>query len=422
MAMTRELHPIRNLVSHVLVAALTVLAGASLFGQAAAPAPAVAQTPRQFAGPIRLVLPPRLYAVPGIEMNVYFDNVCLVVNPANYAFDVTCAKGNQQAERWTCVPTDADVGEFPFVLEVRNDANTVIARAESTLQVAPKNAGAGVPLSVLTIGDSLTRAAVYPARLLELCQAEGNPQLTLVGHAPNAKNPAVRIEGYGGWTAQRFMTYFKDEKRPEAEVDWKVWNAYSSPFLYADGPGKFKVDFAQYCQAQNGGKAPDVVTILLGCNDNARATDADIDASIDTMFKYYDQLIAMVHQVRKETRVGALLLVPSAATQDAFGANYQCSLNRWQYRRNQLRVVERMIEKYGNREAEFLYLVPANVNLDCVNNYPTVKAPANARAKTEVARLSNGVHPSGEGYNQIGDSIYSWLKAQLATPVSTSKP
>jgi len=29
----------------------------------------------------------------------------------------------------------------------------------------------------------------------------------------------------------------------------------------------------------------------------------------------------------------------------------------------------------------------------------------------QVRRLNNGVHPSAEGYQQIGDVLYSWLKS-----------
>jgi len=384
--------------------------------QAASPPRPAAKTDtsKPFPGAIRLLLPPRIYAVPGIEMNVYFDNVCLVLNPANYVFDVTCPKGIQQVERWTFVPKEEDIGEYPFVLVVRDEQNTIIARAETAVKIVPKDAGVGRGLTVLTIGDSLTHAAVYPAHLLELCKAEGNPQITLVGHVPREKQPDVRIEGYGGWTAHHFMTYFKAEKRPEGQIDWQTWNASSSPFLYSDGQGKFKVDFAQYCQEFNGGKGPDFATIFLGCNDNFGAGDETIEASIDTMFKYYDNLVEMIHQVRKDTKIGVVLLVPPAATQDAFGANYQCGQTRWQYKRNQQRVAERMIEKYGKREAEFIYLVPANVNLDCTHNYPTLKVPWNAQTKLEVIRLNNAVHPVTEGYRQIGDSVYCWIKTIVA--------
>lgn len=404
-------------MDHVWAAALMGLLAANVFGQAVPPQatpPQAAPTPGPFAGAIRLLLPPRIYAVSGIEMNVYFDNVSLVMNRANYAFDVTCDKGVQQAERWTFAPTDQDAGEFPFVLQACDEANRIVARAESVVQVVPKDAGAGAPLTFLTIGASETHAAVYPAHLLELCKAEGNPQLALVGHTPDPKNPSVRIEGYGGWTAQRFMTYFKDEKRPEEAVDWRVWNAFSSPFLFSDGQGKFKADFARYCREQNQGKAPDFVTITLGGNDLFGCTDETIEAGIATMFGYYDQIIDMIHQVRKDTRIGAVLMYPPAVSQDAFGANYQCRQTLWQCKRNYHRAYERMIEKYGGREAEQIYLVPVKINLDCEHNFPTVKAPWNARTKTEGIRLSNALHPTPEGYRQIGDTIYCWMKALLA--------
>ena len=435
----QPLRTIRKMSGGALVAAFMALPTAMVLGQAAAPTPQAATTQKPFAGAIRLLLPPRIYAVPGIEMNVYFDSVCLVVNRANYVFDVTCAKGIQQAERWTLVPTDQDIGEFPFVLEVRDEANRIIARSESILQVVPKDAGAGVPVSFLTIGASETHAAVYPAHLLVLCKTQGNPQFALVGRAPDPKKPDVRIEGYGGWTAERFMTHFKAEKRPEGPLDWKVWNACGSPFLYSDGQGKFKADFARYCREFNQGKGPDFVTITLGGNDLFTCTDETIDASIATMFKYYDGLIDMIHQVRKDTKIGAVLMYPPAASQDAFGANYRCGQTQWQCKRNMHRAYERMIEKYGGpstmlraapslsrglsrggREAEYITLVPVKTALDCEHNFPALKSPWNARTKIEGIRLNNGLHPSEDGYRQIGDTIYCWMKAHLAagaTPV-----
>lgn len=94
---------------------------------------------------VYLTLPPAIDCVPGVEANVYFDNVTLVVNPANCAFDVACDKGMQQAERWTFTPTEKDVGEYPFTLEARDQTNVVIATARSTVKVAPADAGAAGP-------------------------------------------------------------------------------------------------------------------------------------------------------------------------------------------------------------------------------------------------------------------------------------
>jgi lysophospholipase L1-like esterase len=336
----------------------------------------------------------------------------LVVNPANYVFDVTCAKGVQQAQRWTYTPKPREVGDYALTLEVRDRRNRVIAQAETRVTVAPRDAGAGASITLLVIGDSLTAASAYTQRLVDLFGAQGNPKLTLVGsYGPGAtSNGPNRHEGYGGWTAHRFATHYTGVARTGH------YRKRGSPFLYKQDGGKPKLDFARYCAELNSGKAPDFVTILLGCNDTFSADDTTIEERIDTMFGHYEALVRMIHGLRPDTQIGALLLVPPAATQDAFGANYKCGQTRWQYKRNQHRVVERMIGQFGSREGESLFLVPAHVNLDCVHNYPMRTGPWNAHATTKGARLANGVHPAGSGYRQIGDTIYGWVKSRLASP------
>ena len=36
----------------------------------------------------KLQLPKIIYAVPGIECNLYFENIFLTINPSNFAFEV----------------------------------------------------------------------------------------------------------------------------------------------------------------------------------------------------------------------------------------------------------------------------------------------------------------------------------------------
>jgi len=62
------------------------------------------------------------------------------------------------------------------------------------------------------------------------------------------------------------------------------------------------------------------------------------------------------------------------------------------------RLVERQLTHFGNREAERVCIVPTELNLDVTDGYPE----------------NNGVHPNAAGYQQIGASIYCWLKSRLA--------
>ena len=201
---------------------------------------------------LRLRLPDTIYAVPGVETNVYFDNICLVLNPANYLFDVTCGKGKQQAERWTYTPKPEDVGVHAFRIEVRNNENRIVAQATSRIRVTSAEAGVGRAVSCLIIGDSLTAASVYPQRLLDHCAEAGNPVLKLIGsYGPGGKPGRNRHEGYSGWTAARFATHFTGTPR-EGERENRA-----TPFMYLDAAGKPDLDFARYCRDMNDGTAPE---------------------------------------------------------------------------------------------------------------------------------------------------------------------
>lgn len=366
----------------------------------------VADDPAPPPSDLRLVLPPLVHAVAGVETNIYFDNICLAINSRNYAFDVDGTLGEQQAERWTANPGDRHVGDHTLTITIRDQENRIRGKATTIVRVVEPQAGKDKPLSLLCIGDSLTHASVYPKSILDSCQPAGNPRLKLVGsHWLGDASDPVRHEGYGGWTAERFATHYSTTARTGD------YSKRGSPFLYPGSDGKPQLDFKQYCRDVNGGQMPDLVTIFLGPNDVYSLQDDTLEAGIDKILKYYDQLLAMVRKDSPSTRIGVMLPVPPAASQDAFGANYTNGQTRWQYKRNTHRLVERMIQAYGKRTDENIDLIATCTNLDCEHNYPSAQAFVNQRSTEKIVRLNNGVHPAGPGYQQIGDAVYGWLKS-----------
>lgn len=377
------------------------------------PAPEDAPLTRQadvFPGTVRLTLPPVIYAAPGIESNVYFENVILAINSARYVFDVHCDKGDVREERWTFTPAAADTGAYPFVLEVRDDTNAVIARAVSVVQVAAPEAGAGADRTLLLIGDSWTAASVYPEHLFTLGATKAAPAITLVGtRGPGgAAAGAVRHEGYSGWTAESFATFYQHGPTASGRPN-------KSPFMYPAEDGQPRLDFARYCATVNKGVAPEFVVLALGVNDVFAADDASIDGRVDRMLAHYDRLIEMIRAVRADTRIGVVLVPPPGATQDGFkGYTGPQRQTRWQYRRNQHRLVERLQEKFAKQADPSVSLIPIYTNLDTRHGYPVVEMRENARTSISSSRITNGTHPSASGYQQYGDSIYCWLKAMVA--------
>ncbi len=393
-----------------LALGLSILVGVTFQTSAAAEKkvalPSTPIAPLSASSAINLTLPKILYAVPGIETNLYFDNIILTTNTANFAFDITCSKGRQFAEKWSFTPKAEDVGDYPISLSVYNEANAVVASGSFMLRITSLEAKAD--LHMLMVGDSLTSQSVYVQQVVENCMNDDAMNVTMIGsHEPKGKESPVRHEGYGGWTAGTFVTRFMD-------TPYLNGRRQCSPFMYKNDAGKPALDFPRYCSEFNHGKAPDVVTLFLGCNDIFGADESRKEKAIETSLKNFDILIKMIKDYSPDTVIGLLLLAPPAATQDAFGYNYACGQTRWQYRRNQHRMVQVMIERYGNRNADKIHVVPIFAIVDADHGFRFRSPKANSRCDLKIRRLSNGVHPSSSGYSQIGDAVYCWLKSLAA--------
>lgn len=75
------------------------------------------------------------------------------------------------------------------------------------------------------------------------------------------------------------------------------------------------------------------------------------------------------------------------------------------YRFNILRANQMLIEAYGNRENEFIFLSPMFLNLDPEYGFPKEGYRANKYAEDVVEHQSNWVHPNEQGYCQMGDVL-----------------
>jgi len=131
-----------------------------------------------------LTLPPFLYAVPGVPMNIDFRNTILAEPEEGYVFKVDCKVGKVDGnQRWTVNAKKGEVGEH--VLKMRlSDANGKLVDESSTLiRVVPRDAGKGRDMSLLIVGDSLTAATAYSNEVGRLLSEPDNPQWTMLGTA-----------------------------------------------------------------------------------------------------------------------------------------------------------------------------------------------------------------------------------------------
>lgn len=371
-----------------LLATVACTAAAAPAAPAAAPVAAAAQDS------LKLTLPPVCYAVVGLPMSIYYDNIVVTPEPEKLHFQVNCRLGQAGDRAWTVTPQAGQAGDHDWEVTVIDAQGRRLAAAQCKLHVAPATAGSGGALRLLLVGDSLTHSPAYPNHIARLLAAPGNPAAKFLGtFRPVGVQPGVAHEGYGGWTWQRFASGY--EPHPDG-----TYRKRSSPFVFLAGDGKPALDVGRYIQTACDGTPPDVVTFLLGTNDcfSAKADDPQsIDARVETMFKQADVLLAAFHQAAPRAELGVGLTVPGNSRESGFEANYHGKYHRWNWKQVQHELVRREIEHFGHRQDQHISLIPTELNLDPVDGFP----------------VNNGCHPNEMGYKQIGTTIYAWIKARL---------
>ena len=363
---------------------------------------------------LKLQLPECIYAVPGVETCVYYDNIILAVNSDNYAYKVLCQKGRNDQKRWSYTPKAGDEGDYDWRIQIE-DERGILAEGTLKLHVSPANAGEGKDISILLVGDSLTNAGVYPARIFELFKSAGNPKLKMAGSNGPGYKPqpnGVAHEGWGGWTWASFVNRAEAPKTDNP----KPYEIASRFINRIDG--KPQLDFQNYYKLYNDGRTPDFITFQLGVNDIFGATDDNVEARISEILAQADKLIAAARQSAPDAIIGVGLVTPGNKTQDGYGNCFGCHrTTNWQYKKNHHALNKAMLNKYGNHPDKKLFLIPTNVNLDCENNFPTASFNVNLGNEAKIIRQTNDVHPTSAGYKQIGDTYYAFFKYFLSHPV-----
>ncbi|MCA9064665.1 MAG: hypothetical protein KDA96_16450 [Planctomycetaceae bacterium] len=346
-------------------------------------------------GDVRLTLPPAVYAIPGGEFSIWFDNIVLSQSSDVLQFHVTCDVGENRDDRWTVVPASDHVGDHSLSVRVSDLTGKALAEATTVLKVVPASAGAGQSIRMLIIGDSLTHASVWPNETAGWLSRPDNPRWSMLGtHRPASAAEGVSHEGYGGWTWSRFVTHYEPD--PDG-----TYRKRSSPFVFLNDQQKPELDLEKYFRDSAAGQRPDYVIIMLGINDcfGAPPDDAaEMDARIDQMFSHADSLLNALRVAAPRAQIGVCLTTPPNSRQAAFEANYQERYTRWGWKRIQHRLVQRQIRYISERNDPMITVVPTELNLDPVDGYPD----------------NNAVHPNSTGYRQIGAAVYYWLKWRLS--------
>ena len=353
----------------------------------------VSETKDEFAPEI--ILPSTLYSVAGKEVSLYYDNA-IMQDGKDFVWrtSASASSGTMQNlnERFKWVPAGAVTSGNLTVEAIGKNSGAVLSSKTIALRSAASSAGSGLTKKVIVIGDSLINAGAITHTLLDLAAADVMG-VALYGTRGSGSN---KHEGRPGWSIPDYTGPGRTAEVPPNP----------NPF-WINGV----LDFSGYLQA-NSIPTPDWVIIQLGINDVfGQDSDAAAVALAQSYFNLLDGLISSIKAAAPGTKVALMIPSPPSYDQDSFGLSEALNTTRYRFKRNILLWARELVTKYSGQEASRVYIVPSNLSLDVVNNMSrTDVAPVNSRSSVTVARQSNGVHPAAEGYRQLGDALWAFLK------------
>jgi lysophospholipase L1-like esterase len=413
----------------------------------------------------------QLYVMQTQEINIYLKNLIYCNMPlSDVVIDVVCAKGRQYADFWRYTPDTTETGSFVLTVNVYY-RNVLYTTASTTVNIAAVGNG-NATRKINVMGDSTIASNQETIELNNLQNASGNLlKLTQIGILGAG---ATKHEGRGGYTFAAYSgagtvnytfnvagvttppaiasaqysnngavflvqtvnitsgsgtiictlvsgtapassgTLTKTNgSAGDASITFSSFSSAASNPYYKAATSLF--DYSYYLTNNSFTMASgDWFIIQLGINDFRFATDdAGVNTMITSSLAQLDQMIASYQSAVSGGKVGYVMTFGPAGSQDGFAATFASGTQRDRVVRNFAlwrAAVITHLDTSAKRTAG-IYLIPANLNMDTDNNFPTTTINLSARnTGTQITVLNDAIHPATAGYQQISDSIWALIK------------
>lgn len=345
---------------------------------------------------ISVNLADKYYLVVGDTFQLFYRSVIQAVYPYGYYIHVTGTDGHTFNRYYEHTPTTT--GTLNLTIEVCDD-NGVVLGSDSTQLIVASDQKSSTK-NVLVIGDSLTQSGQWVARGVSKYQKAGGT-INTIGTVTSTLSSStigssasvtVKHEGHGSWQWESFISGYN--------------SSTPSPFKSSNGG----ISFKEYI-TKNSLPNIDEVYILLTFNGFTSTDVYDFDCEFIQSAK---TLIDQIHTEYPAARI-TLFGLPLTSTYAGLGSYYSISraysdnygvhvrihqydnfLESW-CKLDEYRGFMRYVDLKGQFDSEY------NMPYDTKNVNGT-----NSSVKENVG-TSMGMHPSSNGYNQIGDAFYRAL-------------
>ena len=321
---------------------------------------------------IKLNIPPKIYGVSSREIALYLDNITSL-KLDNYIIRKVSGTGDLKSRNRIIYNIETNGWSDKTKLELYEENGNKIKDLEIPFKITGNNANSGINKKCLFIGDSFIANGVITSELLNLFSTDVM-NVQLLGTKGSGTN---KHEGRAGWSSYDY-------------VATSSFNGSTNPFL---NNGFF--DFNYYI-TQNSIDTPDWVFLQVGINDGWRNMNGT------TIVENLQTMINSIKAYNSNIKIGISLQCPPYLGE--YGNN-----NLYEHlRRNKDN--ESVINAFKDKESDNVFIVPINVNLDCVYNFPMATTTINSRNSNTIQNCTDDTHPANSGYYQISDSYYCFLK------------
>lgn len=393
-----------------------------------------------------IILPDNLYVMRRIPdpmeyitvlnmYSLYYENFIYPYN-ADIDVKINCKYGKNLKRCWRFEPSVDCEKEFPMTVMVYLYGEKL---AEKTVTVHV-NDRTEKTLSLLCIGDSMTQGETYIAQAVRKAMS-----IETVG--TQCRTGFVKHEGRGGWTLERYLTqnhssgghyspflfpksvegsdyygdiwYYELVKRcPDSYgtggstyesvkkgeyvlKDGKIYLFNGDDFELFDEKPEFEFNFGKYLE-RNKFKAPDVVSLLFGANEFQVIDYERTESEIEKVLVNLDKVVS---EIKKYVSNIIINLPVLGADQYSWGLQMGCRGTVKQYEYNIKMWSNALLENYGGRETEGIYICPMLAALDNITGFEASHSSASPYSVAQEQHKMNWVHPCDVGYKLMGDAL-----------------
>ena len=424
-----------------------------------------------------LYLAKRYDLVVGDKFELFYRGVIRSMNPYKYYINVTCPKGRPYPRYFTFTPSETEEGDYPLTVALYDDFGNKIEEASTVLHVVnplpPKRKinilcfGDSITFNGVWPYEGyrrFTKTGGEPAGL------GFEDRLNLFG---TCKKDEIGYEGYGGWQWRHFVKNEAvsttssvwvevDEHNLDENDQHSVWKSENLQWIlesiedkklkFKRGPGNYSClpkvgsyfenvdggihkeninitkyyfekgnpfydeeidgpNFKKYCK-DNNFEDLDYIYILLTWNGQYVPYNKD--------FSHFEPFIKAILDRAKQDFPNIkvrLIGIHSPSVNGGIAANYGASgpysdvFGEVTTAYNYNEYLENLCEK--DEYKSYCRYIDMKAQFDVEYNMPSADFKVNARSNITEKLGTNGVHPTMDGYLQIGDVFYRALVSDM---------